>query len=333
MQGFGSLSASFTLMFNLSDIDVANVTQPFPLSLTAFLRSRLTDGDSSRLAELLAEGYISVDHTVVTTDQMLNGTEQVSVRLAGHSEDEVDAGWQLLWQNTELMAVYKPHQLPVSRTTRNLYNTLISLVRRQTPYYDARLLHRLDTETAGVMLLAKDADADRRWKPRLHELIHKKIYHAWVEGVPDWQVKLMECELSEKSGSLIRSQVYVVDPAEARHFMKPRHSKTEFRVLCTQAGRSLIECRLYTGRKHQIRAQLSYLGHPLVGDKIYGHQGCYYLKRIQQGLDDTDFEKLGSPYHLLQAVELTLDIDGQMVTLALPEEQRLLAVTDRPVHN
>ncbi len=333
MQGSGPLSVYFTLIFNLSDIEGSGASQQFPLSLTEFLRSRLTDGDGLRLTELLADGYISVDNTEVSTDQLLNGTEQLCVRLPDHAEEDVDTGWRLLWQNSELMAVYKPHQLPVSRTTRNLYNTLISLVRRQTPYYDARLLHRLDTETAGVMLLAKDADADRRWKPRLHELIHKKIYHAWVEGVPDWQAKLMECELSEKNGSLIRSQVYVVDPAEACHFIKPRHTKTEFRVITSYAGRALIECHLYTGRKHQIRVQLSYLGYPLVGDKIYGHQGYYYLKRIEQGLDDTDFERLGSPYHLLQAVELTLDIDGQVVTLALPEEQRLLSVSDRPVHN
>nr|WP_232846433.1 RNA pseudouridine synthase [Amphritea pacifica] len=218
------------------------------------------------------------------------------------------------------MAVYKPHLLPVSRTTRNLYNTLISLVRRQTPYYDARLLHRLDSETAGVILLAKHASADRQWKPRLDQLIIEKVYHAWVTGIPLWQSKTLVCELSERADSAIRSQVYVVDGSDRKHFVKPRHSKTAFRVLYSEAGNALIECRLYTGRKHQIRAQLSYLGHPVVGDKIYGHRGYFYLKRIEEGLDATDFRVLGSRYHRLQAVELTLNIDGERVPIALPAQ-------------
>ncbi|WP_428033331.1 RluA family pseudouridine synthase [Amphritea sp.] len=296
------------------------------------MRSRLTAADGLRLPELFAGGYICINRTAVSADYMLSGVEQVSLSLPGHTEDRVDTGWRLLWQNHELLVVYKPPLLPVSRTTRNLYNTLISLVRRQTPYYDARLLHRLDTETSGLVVLAKDVAADRYWKPRLSELIRAKVYHAWVEGRPDWQEKLMECQLSGQSGSAIRSQVYVVDQ-DGGDYSKPRSSKTQFRLIRSDADRSLIECRLYTGRKHQIRAQLSYLGHPLVGDKIYAHHGRFYLKRIEQGLDENDFAQLGSGYHLLQAVELTLAIDGAMVTISLPEELRLLPAAVQPVHN
>ncbi|UTW05331.1 RluA family pseudouridine synthase [Amphritea atlantica] len=300
----------------MTDCSARSETEFCGIALLDFLRLRLTSADAQRLPVLFSNGYISVDNEVVSADYTLNGGSRICVYLPGHQEEEVDTHWRILWQNSELLAVYKPHLLPVSRTTRNLYNTLISLVRRQTPYADARLLHRLDTETAGVILLAKNAMADRRWKPRLDQLMRKKIYHAWVEGIPCWQSKLMECDLSEKAGSVIRSQVYVVDAID--RFVKPRNSKTAFRVLQTVAGRTLIECRLYTGRKHQIRAQLSYLGHPVVGDKIYGHQGHFYLKRIEQGLDDSDYQALGSRYHQLQAVELTLDIEGLPVEIALP---------------
>lgn len=324
------MAEHFSLIFNLPDCLAVSDAGSLPLSLIDFLRLRLTPADVDRLPELFTRGCICVNNEVVSADFTLSGDAMVRVSLPDHHEDNVDVGWRLLWQNSELLAVYKPHLLPVSRTTRNLYNTLISLVRRQTPYYDARLLHRLDTETAGVILLARNADADRRWKPRLHELVCSKVYHAWVEGVPHWQKICVECELSEKSGSEIRSQVYVVDPVEACHFIKPRHSKTEFRILECQSGRSLVECRLYTGRKHQIRCQLSYLGYPLVGDKIYNHQGYYYLKRIEHGLVDADFQRLGSPYHLLQAVELTLNIEGQQVVIGLPEELRCMPVSDCP---
>jgi len=315
------LSAHFTLIFNLADSLSGSETEFSGIPLIDFLRLRVTPSDALRLPELFAGGYISVDDAVVSADFTLGYADRICVCLPGHQEEEVDTRWRLLWQNSELMAVYKPHLLPVSRTTRNLYNTLISLVKRQTPYADARLLHRLDTETAGVILLAKNAQADRRWKPRLDQLICKKIYHAWVEGVPLWMSERMECDLAERADSVIRSQVYVVDDADSGLYIKPRQSKTEFRVLHSAAGKTLLECRLYTGRKHQIRAQLSYLGHPVVGDKIYGHEGRFYLKRIEQGLDDADFQVLGSRYHRLEAVELELDIEGLAVQIVLPVQR------------
>ncbi|MCV6613079.1 MAG: RNA pseudouridine synthase [Amphritea sp.] len=215
------------------------------------------------------------------------------------------------------MAVYKPHLLPVSRTTRNLYNTLISLVRRQTPYPDARLLHRLDTETAGIIMLAKTALADRYWKPRLHELITEKIYHARVRGVPKWQSYDCSCYVAEKQGGAVRSQMYVVEPECSELYIKPKFSRTQFRVIGQFGQETMVECRLLTGRKHQIRAQLAWLGHPIVGDKIYSHRGRYYLKRIESGLNQADLQALGSPFHCLTAVSLLLSIDGQEIRLSL----------------
>ncbi|RTE65732.1 RNA pseudouridine synthase [Amphritea opalescens] len=302
------------------------VTDYHHLTVAEFLQDRLANGDIDRLPQLCAEGHVYADEYRMGLDDGLNNVSELRVMLPYHQEEPVDDRWLLLWQNRELMAVFKPHNLPVSRTTRNLYNTLISLVRRQTPYCDARLLHRLDSETSGVILLAKDADADRRWKPRLNELIEKKLYQAWVEGVPSWSSKRMECRLSERLGSAIRSQVYVIDETDVSDhhcFLKPRLSQTLFRVLGIQAGRALLECQLITGRKHQIRAQLSDLGHPVVGDKIYAHEGRFYLKRIEQGLDQEDLSVLGAEHHLLQAVALTLNVDGDEVQISVPESRRL----------
>ncbi|MDO6562474.1 RNA pseudouridine synthase [Amphritea sp. 1_MG-2023] len=312
------MSDHFNLLFN--------VVNDHHLSVAQFLQPRLTAIDFARLPELCRQELVSVDRQPVTLHACLKNASQLSVMLPDHHEDSVDVSWELLWENSELMAVFKPHNLPVSRTTRNLYNTLISLVKRQTRYYDARLLHRLDSETAGILLLAKDAAADRRWKPRLNQLIQRKLYHAWVDGVPTWQTKQMTCQLSEKQGSAIRSQVYVVDDTDVSNrydYLKPRESSTLFRVLATHEGQALLQCQLLTGRKHQIRAQLSYLGYPLIGDKIYAHQGRFYLKRIDQGLDETDFAILGAKHHLLQAAALTLDIDGQTVEIVLPSTHRL----------
>lgn len=297
----------FTLVFT--------VYESLELPVSEFLQSRLAAADRARLGALFLNRAVCLNGEVCSPQQRCCYGDQIRLWLADHREGEVDTGWYRLWENDELLAVYKPHQLPVSRTTRNLYNTLISLVRRQTPFADARLLHRLDTETAGVILLAKHAAADKKWKSQLAGLISRKIYHAWVYGQPDWSERVVECELAEKKQSPIRSQVYVVADSAADDYLKRRVSKTAFRVLECKDGWTLIECQLFTGRKHQIRSQLAFLGHPVVGDKIYAFGGRYYLKRIEQGLSGSDYARLGSQYHRLIARSVTLEIDQQSVEI------------------
>jgi len=284
-------------------------------TISCFLSKRLASLHKAQLPQLFAEGLISVDAQIATENQVLAVGQKVAVSLPDHYEEPVDIHWRKLWENDEILAAYKPHLLPVSRTTRNLYNTLISLVRRQTSYEDAHLLHRLDTETAGVILLAKNKAADKKWKPCLDQLISKKIYHAWVVGRPKWDEFSCECALSEKLGSPIRSQMYVMDQAEVDLYPKPKQSQTLFRVLRKEESKSLIECELITGRKHQIRAHLAHLGHPIIGDKIYSKEGQYYLKRLETPLEKADFAELGSEYQMLMAVRMELNPDDQPVII------------------
>ncbi|MFT6351450.1 MAG: RluA family pseudouridine synthase [Neptuniibacter pectenicola] len=292
-------SAPFCLTFKVFHSEI---------SLTQFLAARLVDAHHVRLPTLFSQGFILVDGQTARSEQGVSLGQTVKVYLPGHQEAAVDTRWRRVWENEELLALYKPHLLPVSRTTRNLYHTLISLVRRETPYTECQLLHRLDTETAGLIVLAKDKAADRKWKPLLNQLMVEKIYYAWVSGEPEWAHKEYACELSEKKGSLIRSQVYVVEPQASALFLKPKYSKTAFSVVQREPGRALIECQLFTGRKHQIRAQLAHLGHPLLGDKIYAHQGWYYLQRLERALSEQDYQRLTSRYQRLEAVKLVLSL-------------------------
>ena len=278
-----------------------------------FLKQCLVSVHAEQVDRWLAAGMVRLNGQPIIKDSVCGKGDRLELDIPGHQEALVDANWQLVWENDELMAINKPPLLPVSRTTRNLYMTLISLVRRQTPYPDAQLLHRLDTETSGLILLAKNREADRKWKPQLAKLIRRKVYQAWVHGSPNWERFLMECELSEKAGSDIRSQVYVVEPQSDSQYLKPRPSKTEFLVLQRKGSKSLIQCELFTGRKHQIRAQLAHLGHPIIGDKIYSHDGAYYLKRLEQALTSKDFEALGATYHMLSASLLEIALEDKTV--------------------
>lgn len=269
-------------------------------------------------ADLLAaqaQGAVRVNGVVQLADMALQPGDRVCVYLPEHQENAVDTGWHILWQRDDVMAVHKPAGLPVSRTTRNLFNTLISLGRRDTEYKDAHLLHRLDAETSGIVLLAKNSWADKRWKKHLDRLLQRKVYHALVWGNPAWDEHLCETWLAEQHHSAIRTRMVVTTEHDPDAVQAPKWSRTRFRVLKRFGTYSLLECELFSGRKHQIRAQLAHLGFPIIGDKIYSHEGAFYLKRLQQDLTAADLAVLGAPHQLLHAYSVQLNFGEDVVDI------------------
>ena len=270
-------------------------------------------GKKGEQGEKDSRGYIEVDGIVVHEDVLLSTGQVVSYTINDYQEADVDCAWSPIWSNDEIVAIHKPANLPVNRTTRNVYNTLIQLLRRDSPWLDAHLLHRLDLETSGLILIAKNNAVARKYQANLDHLIKRKIYRAVVVGKPDWESKDFTCDLAtlddSQGGSqdnrAIRSQMHVVPAAEGKE------SRTRFKYLSTKVKEgisySLIECELFTGRKHQIRAQLAFLGHPIVGDKIYSNNGEFYLKRLDKALTEDDHKKLLTPHHLLHAYEIHLN--------------------------
>jgi len=261
-------------------------------------------GDNSDAinGDIMADGIIVRDNILLSLGQVITYT------INNYQEAEVDKSWSLVWANDEIAAIHKPANLPVNRTTRNVYNTLIQLLRRESPWPDAHLLHRLDLETSGLILIAQNNAVARKYQSKLEHLIKRKIYRAVVIGNPDWEVKDFTCDLGtleeHQGGTAIRSQMHVVPPGEGKE------SRTLFKILASNVkdgvNYSLIECELFTGRKHQIRAQLAYLGHPIVGDKIYSNGGEFYLKRLDKTLTEDDHKKLITPHHLLHAYDIHL---------------------------
>ncbi len=250
---------------------------------------------------LTTSGLVQVNSVSVGEGYVVSTGEIVLYTVPNYQEAEVDTGWSLLWSNEQIAAIHKPANLPVNRTTRNVYNTLVQLLRRESPWSDAHLLHRLDLETSGILLIAQNNQVARQYQSTLSNLIKRKVYRAIVHGQPSWKNLEYECDLSTLPDSAIRCQMHPVEDG------KGKKSQTNFKVIATCTEFSMIECELLTGRKHQIRAHLASLGHPIVGDKIYNHKGVFYLQRLERPLIDKDYDVLLSRHHLLHAYELTLN--------------------------
>lgn len=175
------------------------------------------------------------------------------------------------------------------------------------------IVNRLDRETSGLVLVAKTAAAARHFGLLMQRQRFAKEYVAIVWGWPEWDSTVLDAPLARQGAHGI-SPIYLkqtIHPAGAE-------ARTEFRVEQrfrreTSAGKqfSVIRAIPLTGRTHQIRVHLAALGHPLVGDKIYGPNEQYYLQFIQTGWTSELQHTLLLPRHALHAAGLEVDAIGK----------------------
>ena len=122
------------------------------------------------------------------------------------------------------------------------------------------IVHRLDKETSGCLVVAKNDAAHRELSKQFAARTMKKIYLALVAG----KLRKASGLIEEKIGRhpVHRQRMHVIP-------VRGRLAKTEYRVIRSSDAASLVECRLHTGRTHQVRVHLHHLGHPVLGDKVY----------------------------------------------------------------
>jgi 23S rRNA pseudouridine1911/1915/1917 synthase len=233
--------------------------------LLPFLLENLAGKGRNKVKALLTHRQVAVDGKIVTRhDFALHPGQKVTVLGARGLEKEAMQGVRILHEDDHLIVIDKPPGLLSMATDtereRTAYHALMTYVRHTNPQSRIFIVHRLDKETSGIMMFAKSEAIQQALQNDWHDVVMERAYVVAVEG-------RVEPEKGKITSWLQQSKtqtMYVGKPGQGQKAI------LNYKVLASGNDYSLLDVRLETGRKNQIRVQMQSLGHSVVGDKRYG---------------------------------------------------------------
>ncbi len=279
--------------------------------LDVYLTGCLPEFSRSRLQGLIKDGFVSVDGQVVTKNgQVLEGGERVEIRIPPPVPSGLvaeDIPLDIIFENDDLLVVNKPAGMVVHPSPGHESGTLVHAALGYAPEMEGiggeerpGIVHRLDKDTSGLIVIAKNEQAHRWLQDQFRNRTVEKFYLALVDGKPPTPTGRVEAPIGRHA---VQRKLMAVMPLE-----KGREAISLYRTLESFPTHTLLEVHPLTGRTHQIRVHMAFLGCPVVGDRVYGrHKSSLELDR-----------------HFLHAFRLRIILPGEstpkVFEAKLPEE-------------
>ncbi len=222
----------------------------------------------------------------------------------------------ILHEDPRVVVFDKPPGLLAHPAGTDFVWALVSLAKARWPDRRVDLVHRLDRDTSGCLVVTKDEEANRFLKEAVAARGVHKEYEALVRGEIPWDRRHLRAPIGPAEGP-IRIQM------AARPDGQPAH--TEVHVLRRSPRLTWVRCLLHTGRTHQIRVHLAHAGFPLLGDRLYGVPPEVFLHALEHGADAWVCARTGAPHHALHARMVRFPHpDGGVVEVASPPPDRFV---------
>lgn len=258
-------------------------------------------GTSRTRAKLIAKSAAyRLDGTRYRPNQRLRAEEHIVLWRVPIDDADPDLEMPEIFRDQHILVVNKPPSITVHPTASHYNNTVTRVLETRYPNQYFSLVHRLDRDTSGILILALTPGADRAFKMLLESTISVppgvdasigKTYQAITWGIP--REGLIDLPLERDLDNPLRVKMRVHPNGQT--------AQTVVRVLETAGNYARVECRLLTGRQHQIRIHLASIGTPVVGDRLYGPDERLHARGADGKLTEEDLELLELPRQALHA--------------------------------
>ena len=288
-----------------------------PERLDVFLTACLPEFSRSRLQGLIRDGFVLVDGQPVTkTGRDLEANQRVEIRIPAPVPSGLVAEnihLDIVFENEDLVVVNKPAGMVVHPSPGHDSGTLVHAILGYVPELEGiggeerpGIVHRLDKETSGLIVIAKNEQAHRWLQDQFRNRNVEKIYLALVDGAPPTPSGRIEAPIGRNGTQRKLMSVVALE--------KGRAAVSEYKTLESFPNHTLLEVHPLTGRTHQIRVHLAFLGCPVTGDTIYGKKKpsvalnrhflhAYRLKIILPGEHQPRVFEAGLPVELEKILE------------------------------
>ena len=241
------------------------------LRLDQFLARDLPRFSRSRIQQLIRKQFVTLNGSPARPRDLLREGDHIVVNEP--APEKIDTQPEaipldVLYEDNDLIVINKPAGLVVHPGAGQREHTLVNALLHHFPRLSGiagkerpGIVHRLDKETSGCLVVAKNDEAHRGLSAQFEARTVEKVYLALVAG----RLRKSAGTIEEKIGRHPKDRQRMSVQSK-----RGRTAKTEYRVISSSSEISLIECKLHSGRTHQIRVHLHHLGHPILGDKVYG---------------------------------------------------------------
>lgn len=237
--------------------------------LDAFLTNN-TEFSRSKLTKLIKDGQVLVNGEKVKPGYALKENDEIEIN---YEEEEIKAipenlNLDIVYEDDDVIVVNKPNGMVVHPAVGNPTGTLVNGLLYHSKNLSSingefrpGIVHRIDAFTTGLLMVAKNDNAHIKLAKQLEEKTTHRVYYALVEGIINNETGTIDAPIGRDARD--RKKMAVTEE-------NCKNAVTHFRVIERYKRATLIELKLETGRTHQIRVHMKYIGHPVVNDPVYG---------------------------------------------------------------
>ncbi|URZ16075.1 RluA family pseudouridine synthase [Clostridium felsineum] len=237
-----------------------------------YLAEEFQDMSRSHIQELIKKGKAFVNGKTVKSNYKLKAEEIVEFEIPDNEELEIEPEnipLDIVYEDKDIVVVNKVQGMVVHPAPGNYTGTLVNALLHHCKDLSGingvlrpGIVHRIDKDTSGILVVAKNDVAHKNLAYQLKEHSMNRIYKALVEGV-----------IKEDAGTIDKPlKRHPVERIKIGVFKDGRNAVTHYKTIERYKNNTLVECKLETGRTHQIRVHMAHILHPLVGDPVYGYK-------------------------------------------------------------